>query len=314
MPISLASEAATGDSETLQEGEAKRRLVFCPVSNSCDDIWIYWKVWVDLVLNQVENCWDNTATAPAAGRGASYLDLSHAPGQRHEHRFLQICHYIHIYPHLMCWCWLRLCHAVSAGVDGSQCSVKAWPLNHDSVVTLRPLVTTQWSPQCLCPEAFLSIRHTLQLFESFWNPVKEAGKIGQSQSKKKSKHMAKLSKSRQQWAVMALGRSWWCHRKEGMRNASGCVPLWSLAPAGEEEERGLASAKHCQASIENTISYPLPSHTPATTASSSSVQIWRKIKFWILNSDLHVHFASDVRLCILSVMCECIMTPSILLE
>ena len=152
---------------------------------------------------------------------------------------------------------------------------------------------------------------------TFWKLLKSSQRSWQNwpkSVKKKSKHMAKLSKSRQQWAVMALGRSWWCHRKEGMRNASGCVPLWSLAPAGEEEERGLASAKHCQASIENTISYPLPSHTPATTASSSSVQIWRKIKFWILNSDLHVHFASDVRLCILSEMSECIMTPSILLE
>ena len=174
-----------------------------------------------------------------------------------------------------------------------------------------------WSPLNGHPSACVQRRfcqfgtpcNFLKAFEIQSKKLAKLAKVSQ----KKSKHMAKLSKSRQQWAVMALGRSWWCHRKEGMRNASGCVPLWSLAPAGEEEERGLTSAKHCQASIENTISYPLPSHTPATTASSSSVQIWRKIKFWILNSDLHVHFASDVRLCILSVMSECIMTPSVLL-
>ena len=115
------------------------------------------------------------------------------------------------------------------------------------------------------------------------------------------------NEQRRQILLVATGKKW-------LGTPVAVSPCgWPRAGTGEEEEWGLASAKHCQASIENTISYPPPSRRPATTASTSSVQIWRKIKFWILNSDLHVHFASDVGLCILSVMSECIMTPSILL-
>ena len=164
-----------------------------------------------------------------------------------------------------------------------------------------PLVT----PVPVARGVFVNWAHLMKSNQTSWRSWRKS-------VQKHAKLMANLSTSRQQWAEKADPAGG--HGKEVIRNASGCVPLWlAAAGTGEEEEWGLASAKHCQASIENTISYPPPSRRPATTASTSSVQIWRKIKFWILNSDLHVHFASDVGLCILSVMSECIMTPSILL-
>ena len=194
---------------------------------------------------------------------------------------------------------------MSAGVDGPRWSVKAWPLNHDSVVTLRPLVTTGHPSAC-------GQRRFCQLGTPYEIQPKVVGEVGESQFKSMQnswqicQHQGN-NEQRRQILLVATGKKW-------LGTPVAVSPCgWPRAGTGEEEEWGLASAKHCQASIENTISYPPPSRRPATTASTSSVQIWRKIKFWILNSDLHVHFASDVGLCILSVMSECIMTPSILL-
>ena len=256
------------------------------------------------MLNQVENCWDNTATAPAAGRGASYLDLSHAPGQGHGNTFLYIYHYISTpVSHVLMLKKTRSCSVSWCRWAAMKCK------SMTSESWLRGDITStghHWSPQCLWPEAFLSIGHTL------WNPTKLAGEVGESQFKSMQnswqicQHQGN-NEQRRQILLVATGKKW-------LGTPVAVSPCgWPRAGTGEEEEWGLASAKHCQASIENTISYPPPSRRPATTASTSSVQMWRKIKFWILNSDLHVHFASDVGLCILSVMSECIMTPSILL-